>query len=217
MPRACSDCAYRAKKKTLRASEQLKPEIAAERAAFQSEVRQIPVKDLVFLDETGITTSMTRLYARAPRGQRALSRAPAGRYERLTLLGAISIEGLTALMSIPAFTNEAVFRAFVDQVLVPELKPGQVVVLDNLPAHKHPKVKEAIEAAGCRVLLLPRYSPEFNPLEPCWSKMKNHLRSRAARTLESLQAVVGEAMSDISLSDAHGWFTHCGYSPALNP
>lgn len=104
---------------------------------------------------------MTRLFARAPKGQRAIGRAPAGRYERLTLLGALSLNGLGALMTLPAFTNRAVFAAFVEQVLVPSLRPGQVVVLDNLPAHKYPEVEQAVSAAGCRLLFLPRYSPDF--------------------------------------------------------
>jgi transposase len=169
------------------------------------------------VDESGLTTSMTRLYARAPRGKRALGRAPAGRYERLTLLGALTLEGLPALMSIRAFTDRAVFRAFVEEVLVPVLRPGQVVVLDNLPAHKYPESAAAIHAAGCRLLFLPRYSPEFNPIEPCWSKLKNELRGRAARTLESLQAAVAEVQSTITLQNAHGWFAHCGYRPAGKP
>ena len=164
------------------------------------------------MDESGITTSMCRLCARAPQGQRALGRAPAGRYERLTLLGAISLDGLCALMTIRAFTDRAVFRAFVEQVLVPVLKPGQVVVLDNLPAHKYPEVEAAIQGAGCRLLFLPRYSPEFNPIEPCWSKLKNELRSRAARSLESLQAAVGEAIQSITAENTRGWFAHCGYA-----
>jgi transposase len=171
-------------------------------------------EDLVFIDESGITTNMCRLYARAPRGGRAIGRAPAGRYERLTLLGALTLEGLPALMTIPAFTNDAVFRAFVEQVLLPELRPGQVVVLDNLWPHKRAEIKQRIEGAGCRLLFLPRYSPEFNPIEQCWSKLKNELRSRAARTLETLQDAVGEAMLNITAQNARGWFTHCGYVSA---
>lgn len=177
-------------------------------------MQNIAPEDLVFLDESGVTTNMCRLWARSARGQRAFSRAPAGRYERLTLLGAISLEGLGALMTIPAFTNRAVFRAYVEEVLVPTLRPGQVVVLDNLPAHKYPEIEQAIQGAGCRLLFLPRYSPDFNPIEPCWSKLKNHLRTRAARTLESLQEAVCEAMQSITAQDARGWFTHCGYQLA---
>jgi transposase len=156
---------------------------------------------------------MCRLYARAARGQRAIGRSPAGRYERLTLVGAITLDGLAALMTIRAFTDRAVFRAFVEEVLVPVLRSGQVVVLDNLPAHKYPEIAAAIHAAGCRLLFLPRYSPEFNPIEPCWSKLKNELRSRAARTLESLQSAVNDAMQTITAQNARGWFLHCGYTP----
>jgi transposase len=201
-------------KKTLRASEQLKPEIVAERAAFQAEIQEIPLEDFVFLDECGITTNMVRTYARAYRGERAIGRAPAGRYERLTLLGAIGLHGLLGLMTIPAFTNEAVFYAFIKHVLVPELRPGQVVVLDNLRVHKRPSIRKLIEDAGCRVLFLPRYSPEWNPIEPCWSKMKNFLRTYAARTLEALEGAVVEAMDIVSAQDARGWFKHCGYQVA---
>ena len=160
---------------------------------------------------------MCRFWARAPRGQRALSRAPAGRYERLTLIGAISLQGLSALMTIPAFTNRAVFRAYIEEVLAPTLRPGQVVVLDNLPAHKYPEVEQSVRAAGCKLLFLPRYSPEFNPIEPCWSKLKNFLRTRAARTLESLEEAVTDASNSISGSDARGWFAHCGYNLAPDP
>jgi transposase len=187
-----------------------------ERAVFQAEIQQVALEDLVFIDECGITTKMVRTYARAYRGERALGRAPAGPYERLTLLGAISLTGLLALMTIPAFTNEAIFYAFVKHVLIPELRPGQVVVLDNLAAHKRPSIRKLIESAGCRVIFLPRYSPEWNPIEPCWSKMKNFLRTYAARTLESLEAGVVEAMDIILAQDARGWFNHCGYQGTPN-
>lgn len=154
---------------------------------------------------------MCRLYARAPRGERAFSRAPAGRYEQLTLLGALSLSGLCALMTIPAFTDEPVFQAFVDQVRVPSIRAGQTVVLDHLPAHKRPGVRASIEKAGCKLLFLPRYSPEYNPIEPCWSKMKNALRTRAARMLDALEEALAAAMESITPRDARGWFSHCGY------
>lgn len=159
---------------------------------------------------------MTRLAARAPIGERALSRAPAGRYERLTLIGAISRSGITALMMIQAFTNDAVFHAFVEEVLLPELRPGQVVVLDNLWPHKRAEIQRLIEGAGCRLLFLPRYSPELNPIELCWSKMKNYLRALGARTLESLEAAIQDAMKTITDSDAQAWFRHCGYELPAN-
>lgn len=169
------------------------------------------------MDESGVTTSMVRAHARSPRGARAIARGPAGRYERLTLLGAVTLGGVSAIMTIPAFTNRAVFAAFVRQVLVPTLRPGQIVVLDNLPAHKYPEVDEAVRGAGCRLLFLPRYSPEYNPIELCWSKVKNELRSRAARTLEHLEAAVHAAVDHVSARDARSFFRHCGYTLAPEP
>jgi transposase len=118
------------------------------------------------------------------------------------LIGAIASTGLATLMTTRAFTNDAVFRAFVEQVLLPELRPGQVVVLDNLWPHKRAEIRQLIEAAGCRLLFLPRYSPEYNPIELCWSKMKNFLRSLAARTPESLEAGVALAMQAVTAADA---------------
>jgi transposase len=131
-----------------------------------------------------------------------------------TLVGAIALSGLKALMTIPAATDEAVVLAFVEQVLVPELRAGQVVVFDNLSAHKRPAITAAIEKAGCRVILLPPYTSEWNPIEPRWSKMKELLRSRAARTLETLEGAVLDAMDGVSSKDAHGWFRHRGYNVA---
>ncbi len=203
------------RKKTLRASEQLRTDVVEARAAFQAEIQQVAPEDLVFIDESGITTQMVRRFARAQGGSRALGRAPC-KYKSLTLLGALSLTGLRALMTIPAATDEAVFLAFIEQVLVPELKPGQVVVFDNLSAHKRPAITAAIEKAGCRVVLLPPYTPEWNPIEACWSKMKEFLRARAARTLETLEAAVVDAMEAVSAQDARGWFRHCGYKVALD-
>lgn len=174
------------------------------------------MEDLVFIDESGITTHMVRRFARARRGRRAVGRAPAGRYEKLTLLGAIALSGLLALMTIPAATDGAVFLAFIQQVLVPELRPGQVVVFDNLAPHKQPAIRAAIEGAGCRVIFLPRYTPEWNPIEPCWSKMKEFLRARAARTRQTLETAVGDAMETVTAQDARGWFRYAGYKVALD-
>lgn len=168
----------------------------------------------MFIDESGVTTNMVRRFARALGGRRAVGRAPAGRYEKLTLLGAIALSGLLAMMTIPAATDGAVFLAFIQQVLVPELRAGQVVVFDNLAPHKQPAVRAAIEKAGCRVIFLPPYTPEWNPIEPCWSKMKEFLRSRAAATRDTLEAAVADAMNTVTTQDAHGWFRHCGYQVA---
>lgn len=186
------------------------------RGAFEAEVRPIRREDFVWVDETGIATNMVRLYARSRVGQRALGRVPAGHWRQLTLLGGLSLEGLVACMSIEAATDKEVFLAFVRQVLVPVLRPGQVVVLDNLSAHKAAEVREAIEAAGCRLLYLPPYSPELNPIELCWSKLKTLLRTAAARNKEALEAALATVIEQITAADARGWSAHCGYAVPPN-
>jgi transposase len=168
------------------------------------------------VDESGIATNMTRRYARARKGERALGRVPAGHWRQLTVLGGLSKEGLIACMSIEATTSREVFLAFVREVLVPELRPGQVVILDNLSSHKVQEVSALIEEAGCRLLHLPAYSPEFNPIELCWSKLKTLLRSAAARTKEALENALAAVIPEITAADAQGWFRHCGYPATLN-
>jgi transposase len=172
---------------------------------------------LIFVDESGIDTRMTRRFARAPRGQRAYGAVPFGRWKRLTLLGALGPEGVVAVMSVAAATTTAVFRAFVEQVLLPALRPrgpGAIVAFDNLAAHKAALVHEALRAAGCQALLLPRYSPDLNPIELCWSKIKTALRAIGARSLDDLDRELPAVLDSITAQDARGWFKHCGY--ALN-
>lgn len=153
-----------------------------------------------------------RLYGRAEGGKRAHGTVPNRHHRKLTLLGALSTEGLVAMMTIEAATNQDVFVAFVREVLVPALKPGQVVVLDNLSPHKAPAVRKAIEDAGCGLLFLPPYSPDFSPIEPCWGKLKTLLRGIGARALDALQDALLSTMDRISATDAHSWFKHCGYA-----
>ena len=201
-----------AQKKTLRASERDRTDIQAERAVFCERVRQLDAKNLVFLDESGITTAMTRLYARARRGERAHGSAPGG-WRRLTVLGALSGEGMIAAMSIQAATTTRVFLAFLQAVLIPELRrrhPGATVLMDNLSAHKPKAVETALTKAGFKLLYLPRYSPDLSPIEPGWSKLKSALRAAEARTRETLEAALAPA--SITPADARGWFNHCGYS-----
>lgn len=190
--------------------------VQAERAAFREQVAEINPDDLVFVDESGIATNMVQLYARAEDGKRAHGTVPNRHHRKLTLLGGLSTAGVVAMMTIEAATNQDVFLAFVREVLVPELKPGQVVVLDNLSPHKAPAVRKAIEVAGCKVLFLPPYSPDFNPIEPCWSKLKTLLRGIGARTLEALEGALVSTMDRISDSDARSWFAHCGYAVSSN-
>jgi transposase len=140
---------------------------------------------------------------------------PAGHWERLTVIGALGLEGVVASMSIAAATSAAVFLAFVEQALIPVLRarPDAIVVMDNLGAHKAVRVRAALEAAKVTYRYLPSYSPDLNPIEPCWSKLKGWLRAKAARTLEALEAELGPALATITAEDAEGWFRLCGYEP----
>jgi transposase len=194
----------------------LTEKVQAERAAFREQVAEINPDDLVFVDESGIATDMVRLYARAEDGKRAHGTVPNRHHRKLTLLGALSTAGIVAMMTIEAATNQDVFLAFVREVLVPELRSGQVVVLDNLSPHKAPAVRKAIEGAGCKVLFLPPYSPDFSPIEPCWSKLKTLLRGIGARTLDTLEGALLGTMDRISVIDARNWFAHCGYAVTSN-
>jgi len=203
-----------AQKKTPRASERDRADIQAERAVFRERMRQLDAKNLVFLDESGITTAMTPLHARARRGERAHGSAPGG-WRRLTVLGALSGAGMIAAMSIQAATTTRVFLAFLQAVLIPELRrrhPGATVLMDNLSAHKPKAVETALTKAGFKLLYLPRYSPDLSPIEPGWSKLKSVLRTAEARTRETLEAALAPALDSITPADARGWFNHCGYS-----
>jgi transposase len=170
---------------------------------------------LVFLDESGIDTRMTRAHARAPRGVRAIGRVPWGHWRRLTVIGALARDGLCACMSIAAATSTAVFQAFVEQVLAPALRDRSdaILVMDNLAAHKARAVRDALAAAGIHYRYLPAYSPDLNPIEPCWAKLKARLRARGARTLAALEAELSPALATVTSQDATGWFRLCGYGP----
>jgi transposase len=173
----------------------------------------------VFVDEAGVTTAMVRACGRAPKGQRACGTAPAGTWRRLTVLGALAADGVAGVMTIERATDTAVFLAYLDRVLIPALvgtKPGAMVVMDNLSPHKAPEVRRRLAAAGFELILLPRYAPELNPIEPMWSKLKGLLRAAAARTVEALEAALAAALARITPDDARGWFQHCGYPLPAN-
>ena len=169
-------------------------------------------EDLVFVDETGTHTAFTRLYARALRGQRAYGDVPKNRGQTQTLIAAISLEGVVADMVIAGGTSGDVFVAFVQEVLVPNLRVGQVVVMDNLAAHKRAEVKALIVEAECRLVFLPSYSPDFNPIESLFSWLKQKLRSLAARCVDALLTGIGLAHTLVSGVLVRGWFAGCGYS-----
>lgn len=155
---------------------------------------------------------MTRLYARAPKGLRAYGSVPRNRGKNTTLIASMTLEGaMGEAMAVEGSTKAHVFEAYVEYFLAPALKEGQIVVMDNLGAHKTDKVKELIEERGCKLWFLPAYSPDLNPIEEAFSKVKAHLRKSAARTQEALLEAMGEALSSITPRDAVGWFAHCGY------
>jgi transposase len=188
--------------------------VAAARAAWHAELAGITAERLVFVDESGIDTRLVRTHARAPRGERAVGHAPWKR-RRLTLIGALGLGGIVAMMAVAAATDAAVFLGFLEAVLVPALKqrPEAVLVLDNLSVHKTPAVRAALDRAGISYRYLPSYSPDFNPMEPCWAKLKAHFRARAARSIEALEAELPSALRTITPGDAQGWFRHCKYLP----
>ena len=170
------------------------------------------INRLVFIDEAGAKTNMARLYGRAPKGQRAYDHAPHGHWCTTTMISSIRLNGETACMAVDSATSADVFRAYVEQVLAPTLQPGDIVVLDNLSAHKDKAALRIIEQAGARVKFLPPYSPDLNPIEKMWSKVKQLLRGMKARSLDALLAAIGAALDCITGADALGWFTSCGYS-----
>lgn len=165
----------------------------------------------VFLDETGTTIAMTRRTGRALRGKRVYDAVPHRRGKNLTVVGAISAAGLVCHRAIDGGMNGAAFLSFVREVLVPALRPGQIVVMDNLSSHKTTDVRAAFVSAGIGVVYLPRYSPEFNPIELCWAKLKARLRAVAARTRAGLRAVVSETLARVSAEETRRWIRHCGY------
>ena len=188
------------------ASEQQRADVAEARARFQREMAAVDPTDLVFVDESGVTTKRTPHYGRAPKGERVIDRVPHGHWKVLTVLGALGRTGVLAAMTVDAATDADVFCAYVGQVPCPRLRAGQVVVMDNLSAHKVSAVREQIEAAGCRRLYLPPYSPDLNPIESAWSQMKAWLRAAQLRAVADLEQVVGQALASITEQDAGGYF-----------
>jgi transposase len=169
---------------------------------------------LVFLDESAVLTNMVRLYARSPTGQRAHGSAPCGHWTRLTVLGALGSQGIVGAMSIEAATSGTVFHAFLDQVLLPQLRrsqPDAVLVMDNLQAHKTRAVRDLLDRSGFAYRYLPSSSPDLNPIEPGWAKMKSMLRKLAARTAETLHTALRPALRTITSHDAQAFFRHAGY------
>ena len=170
------------------------------------------------MDESGFNTSMTRLRARAPRGKRAYGKVPRNRGKNTTLIAAITLEGaMGESMTVEGATDALAFEAYVEHFLAPELCEGQVVVLDGLGAHRTQRVTELVEARGADLVFLPSYSPDLNPIEEAFSKIKALVRKEGTRLSEALVEVIGRALAAITPEDAAGWFAHAGYWPQDQP
>jgi transposase len=198
-----------AKKKTIAASERDEDT----RSAWKGAVSALDPAAFVFVDETGSNRGMTPAYARAPRGKRAHGRAPAQRGTNVTVVAALSLAGIGAAMTLTGALDREACEVYVREVLVPTLRPRQLVIWDNVRPHQGETVRALIEAAGCRLLFLPAYSPDFAPIEHAFSKLKAFLRRAEARTRDALEEAISAALATITADDALGWFAHCGYHP----
>jgi transposase len=197
----------------LHASEQERPDVAAERAAWKAFQPEIDIQRLVFIDETGASTKMARLYGRSPYGQRCVAALPHGRWKTTTFVGALRATGMTAPMVLDGPMDGLAFEAYVTQVLGPTLRPGDIVVMDNLAAHKRAEVAIAIaiEAAGARLQYLPPYSPDLNPIEMAFAKLKAALRKTAARSIDALVNAIAVALAAFTAQQCLNFFAAAGY------
>jgi transposase len=206
---AYKGCASRGKK-SLIASE--RDEKARKR--FRTLTEGLASEHFIFIDEMGSNLGLTRLYGRAAPGQRVLDQVPGDRGGNVSTIGALSLNGLRTGLSVPGAIDGATMLFFVEELLVPTLKRGDMVVMDNNPIHKLDEIEDAIAAAGAWVLFLPTYSPDLNPIELCWSKVKSRLRALKPRTLEDLFTALTDAFASITQHDILSWFRHCGYQVA---
>ena len=186
--------------------------MAVKRSAWKQSQRILEINRLVFLDESGVNTGMTRLYGRAFKHERVVEAVPDIRFHRTTILSSMRLDGTIVPLVVEGALNGDVFRAYITQFLAPSLKTGDIVFMDNLSSHKVKGVVDAIEAVGASVLFLPPYSPDLNPIELMWSKMKAILRKLKIRSKELLDDAIAFALDSISISDIAGWFRHDGYA-----
>jgi len=199
------------KKKTLHATERDTPEVKMEREEFQQDRANMPVEKLIIIDEAGINLGMVRTDGRAPIGTRVEGDKPRNTGSHISLVGALGLSGITAIMMLEGAVDGVAFETFLEKMLAPTLRPGDLVLMDNVKTHKGKKVEEIIRSAGAQLRYLPRYSPDFSPLENGWSKLKELLRGIAARTVNTLEEGVKNALDKITEKDIKGWFKHCGY------
>jgi transposase len=210
--------AIEAKKKSLHDSQRETPRVKRLRRQFSQQIdKQIEqdlealLKRLKFIDEIGANLGLTRLYGRAAPGERVIEATPGHSGAHYTIVAALGYTGVKAPWVLDGAMDAAAFETYVKHVLAPTLRADDIVLMDNLSAHKGQPVRELIEARGARIQFLPPYSPDFNPIELCWSKVKTALRAAKARTLEDLMKALMDALSSVSRRDIQAWFAHCGY------
>ncbi len=203
---------FRFKKKMIHASEQKRPDVVKQREDWEEQQKEMDSKKLVFLDESGLNIDMTRRYGRAKGQERVHDYAPLNKSQTLTMLSSVRLDGTMAMFHFPGALTGEIFLKYLKEALVPTLQKGDIVVLDNLSCHKVSGVREAIEGAGASVLYLPPYSPDFNPIELLWSKLKAIFRALKLRSFELLSSAIPVALDALSLSDIAAWFRHAGYS-----
>jgi hypothetical protein len=196
-----------AQKKTLFASEQ----DPLARQAFREQQPFIDPNDIIVLDECGSNLNLAPRYARSPRGQEAIGYVPRNTPPNTTLIASLSLEGIGPSLVLPGATDQLAFESYIEHVLAPTLRPGQVIVLDNLRVHHGVRIAQMIEERGCRLWFLPSYSPDFSPIENAFAKLKQHWRKANARTLEALYDAIAASLPTISAADACSFFEHCGY------
>ena len=196
----------------IHAAEQDRPDVAARREQWREQMPSLDASKLVFIDETWASTNMTRRCGRAPRGQRLLAKVPFGHWKTTTFVGALRLDGLTAPLVVDGPIDGALFAAYIRQHLAPTLRPGVIVIMDNLQVHKVVGVREAIEAAGATLVYLPPYSPDFNPIENLFAKFKWLLRSAGQRTVDALWQTIGRLLDSFSPDECVNYFRHCGYN-----
>jgi len=194
-------------KKSLAAAER----VEADRQAFRQRVSGLDRRRFIFTDETGFHLAMTRAYGRAVRGERVNQSVPRNHGKGVSLIGSLGLRGLLAPLSIEGAVDTVVFDSYVRHALVAQLRPRDIVLLDNLPVHQASQVEQAVSLVKAEVLWLPAYSPDLSPIENCWSKVKTLVRGRQPRTPQELNTALSDALKAVTLDDIDGWFRHCGY------
>jgi transposase len=197
----------------VRAAEQERPDVAEARLRWAGDQLQLDPAKLVFIDETGASTKMARLCGRAKRGRRVVGRIPCGHWKTVTFVAGLRLDGFTAPFVIDCAMNGAIFVEYLQQCLAPSLRPGDIVIIDNLPAHKREEVRTIIEAAAATLRYLPPYSPDLNPIEQSFAKLKAHLRKAKERTVPALYEQIGQALNRFEPTEFQNYFRKSGYAP----